>query len=60
MMELSPKDVAFLVTQAVMVGTMISTNRNNIKNQKQQIEELKNWLKSLQEKVNDIRVKVGV
>jgi hypothetical protein len=60
MMELSPKDVVFLVTQAVMVGTMISTNRNNIKNQKQQIEELKGWLKSLQEKVNDIRVKVGV
>jgi|TARA_R110001583_G_scaffold138880_1_gene290624 peptidoglycan hydrolase CwlO-like protein len=59
-MEINIKDAAFLATQVVIVTTMIINNRQNITHLKQQQLDLKEWIKSLQEKVNDLRVKVGI
>ena len=59
-MEINIKDAAFLATQVVIVSTMIINNRQNIAHLKQQQSDLKDWIKSLQEKVNDLRVKVGI
>jgi hypothetical protein len=59
-MEISIKDAAFLATQVVIVSTMIINNRQNITHLKQQQLDLKEWIKTLQEKVNDLRVKVGI
>lgn len=59
-MDINLKDAIYLSTQVIIVATMVVNNRSNIAHLKQQNEELKGWLKSLQDRVNDIRVKVGV
>jgi peptidoglycan hydrolase CwlO-like protein len=59
-MEIDIKDAAFLATQVVIVSTLIINNRQNISHLKQQQSDIKDWIKSLQEKVNDLRVKVGI
>jgi hypothetical protein len=59
-MELQLKDYVFLITQVVIVTAIIVSNRQNIIFLKQQNNDLKIWIKELQAKVNDIRVKVGI
>ncbi|WP_041421662.1 hypothetical protein [Shewanella sediminis] len=59
-MDINAKDAIYLATQAIIVATMIGNNRSNIAHLKQQNDELKSWLKKLQDRVNDIRVKVGI
>jgi hypothetical protein len=39
---------------------VVNSNRMSINELKRQHQDLKEWIKQLQDKVNDIRVKVGI
>lgn len=59
-MEFDFKDMVFLGTQVVVVGSAIVTNRESIKYLKTQSAEHKDLIEKLQETVVDLRIRVGV
>ena len=67
MMDLGLKDLMFRGVQLVMVTSIIASNRADINylkwkdtGREKQYDELKDWLNALQERVDNIRVKVGI
>jgi len=57
------KTIAIIVsvlTQMFVAVNVVHSNKMNIDELKRQHADLKEWIKQLQEKVNDIRVKVGI
>lgn len=59
-MEFVLKDVFYIATQLVIVTSVVVTNKQNIAYLKKENAEHKSLLKELQDKLNDIRVKVGI
>ncbi|MCF7515982.1 hypothetical protein L3V43_20565 [Pseudoalteromonas sp. L23] len=58
-MSLNLRDFAFLLAQAVMVTTVIVTNKQSITHLKTQQESLKEWLEALQNELKELRIKLG-
>lgn len=58
MLEVDAKTAVFVVTQIVLVSSVIITNRSNVKYLDKAIEELKQWRREIQKTVDDLRVKV--
>ena len=57
--SLTLKGFIFILVQAVLVTSVIVSNRNHVTQLKEQNTELKQWLVKLQETVTNLRVKVG-
>lgn len=58
-MSLNLRDFVFLLAQAVMVTTVIVTNKQSITHLKTQQESLKKWLEALQNELKELRIKLG-
>jgi peptidoglycan hydrolase CwlO-like protein len=52
--------ITSVVTQMFVAVNVVNSNRMSINELKRQHQDLKEWIKQLQDKVNDIRVKVGI
>ncbi|MFT5755390.1 MAG: hypothetical protein ACI9LM_000097 [Alteromonadaceae bacterium] len=59
-MDIEIKDLFFIGTQLIIVTSVIVNNRLSIAFLKEQSKEQQGLLEKLQDKVSDIRAKIGV
>lgn len=56
---LSFRDFVFLLTQVVIISTVIANNKQSIKHLDTQQESPKEWVKSLQDELKELRIRLG-
>jgi hypothetical protein len=52
--------VLSVLTQMLVAVNIVLSNKHNINELRRQHDDLKQWLSKLQDKVDDIRAKVGI
>lgn len=57
--DIDVKTVGFLITQIILITTVIVSNRESVRQLQATTSEIKAWLAKLQEKVTELRIKVG-
>lgn len=58
--SLTLKDFIFILVQAVLVTSVIVSNKTHVTQLKEQTNSLKSWLEKLQKTVVNLQVKMGV
>lgn len=53
------RDFVFLLTQVVIVSTVITSNKQSIKYLDAQQASLKKWVEALQNELKELRIKIG-
>lgn len=53
------RDFVFLLTQVVIVSTVIANNKQSIKHLDAQQASLKEWVKAIQNELKELRIKIG-
>lgn len=53
------RDFVFLLTQVVIVSTVITSNKQSIKHLDAQQASLKKWVEALQNELKELRIKIG-